>query len=34
MELHLPVTAEFLGGKLSPEDLDEQLHTTEIKGYK
>lgn len=32
MELHLPVTAEFLGGHLSPEDLDEQLHTTEVKG--
>ena len=31
MELHLPVTAEFLGGRLSPEDLDEQLHTTEVK---
>ena len=32
MELHLPVTAEFQDGKLSPEDLDEQLHTTEVKG--
>jgi len=32
MDLHLPVTAEFLGGRLSPEDLDEQLHTTEVKG--
>lgn len=32
MELHLPVTAEFLGGHLSPENLDEQLHTTEVKG--
>lgn len=32
MELHLPVTAEFQDGDLSPEDLDEQLHTTEIKG--
>lgn len=31
MELHLPVTAAFQGGNLSPEDLDEQLHTTEIK---
>ena len=31
MELHLPVTAEFLGSHLSPEDLDEQLHSTEIK---
>ena len=32
MDLHLPVTAEFLGGRLSPEDLDEQLHSTEVKG--
>ncbi|OEY13420.1 acetolactate decarboxylase [Corynebacterium sp. Marseille-P4321] len=32
MELHLPVTAEFQAGRLSPEDLDEQLHTTEVKG--
>mgnify|MGYP002716735509 CR=1 FL=1 len=32
MDLHLPVTAEFLGGHLSPEDLDEQLHSTEVKG--
>ncbi|WP_066529928.1 acetolactate decarboxylase [Corynebacterium bouchesdurhonense] len=32
MELHLPVTADFQAGDLSPEDLDAQLHTTEIKG--
>ena len=32
MELHLPVTADFQVGHLSPEDLDAQLHTTEVKG--
>ena len=32
MELHLPVTADFQAGHLSPEDLDAQLHTTEVKG--
>lgn len=31
MELHLPVTADFQAGRLSPEDLDAQLNTTEIK---
>lgn len=31
MELHLPSTADFQAGHLSPEDLDAQLHTTEVK---
>lgn len=32
MDLHLPVTAEFQQSDLTPEDLDSQLHDTEIKG--
>lgn len=31
MELHLPTTAEFQGGNLAPEDLDDQIHHTEVK---
>ena len=31
MDLHLPITADFQAGSLSPSDLDSQLHTTEIK---
>ena len=31
MELHLPITAEFAGGNLAPEDLDDQIHHTEVK---
>jgi len=32
MALHLPVTTAFQEGELAPEDLDKQLHTTEVKG--
>ena len=31
MELHLPITAEFAVGNLAPEDLDDQIHHTEVK---
>ena len=31
MELHLPLTADFAAGNLSPEDIDAQIHSTEIK---
>ena len=31
MELHLPLTADFAAGNLSPDDIDEQIHTTEVK---
>ena len=32
MELRLPLTADFAAGNLSPDDIDEQIHTTEVKG--
>ena len=31
MELHLPLTADFAAGNLSPDDIDEQIHSTEVK---
>ena len=31
MELHLPITAEFQNSDLAPEDLDAQIHATEVK---
>ena len=31
MELHLPLSADFAAGNLSPDDIDEQIHTTEVK---
>ena len=31
MDLHLPLTADFAEGNLSPEDIDAQIHSTEIK---
>ena len=31
LELRLPLTQEFSRANLSPEDLDSQLHTTEVK---
>ena len=31
LELRLPLTNEFGAANLAPEDLDSQLHTTEIK---
>jgi len=31
LELRLPLTHEFRSANLAPEDLDSQLHTTEIK---
>ncbi|MCQ4619294.1 acetolactate decarboxylase [Corynebacterium sp. CCUG 59401] len=31
IELHLPLTADFAAGNLSPEDLDQQIHDTEVK---
>ncbi|WP_312714479.1 acetolactate decarboxylase [Corynebacterium flavescens] len=32
LELRLPLTREFESANLAPDDLDHQLHTTEIKG--
>lgn len=31
LELRLPLTQEFGQANLAPEDLDHQLHTTEVK---
>ena len=31
MDLHLPITAAFQQGHLAPKDLEEQIHTTEVK---
>lgn len=31
LDLHLPLTHEFRSANLAPDDLDQQLHTTEIK---
>ncbi len=31
LQLRLPLTAEFSDAELAPEDLDEQIHVTEVK---
>ena len=31
LDLRLPLTHEFRSANLAPDDLDQQLHTTEIK---
>ena len=31
LELKLPLTQDFSRANLAPEDLDEKLHTTEVK---
>ena len=31
LDLRLPLTSAFSDANLDPEDLDEQLHTTEVK---
>ena len=31
LQLRLPLSEEFSGAQLAPEDLDEQIHATEVK---